>query len=130
MAAARTETFKLIDSGYGERRESLTVTVEYVEVPHMYESIGQAEHEGRPMKAYEVMLDGEKVGKIEHVVESTDRHYGRIRSPGRGRLAWGWVVTGPPGGGIMPRYNSPGLYRRTRRDAVADMLGWSYAGEA
>jgi len=70
------------------------------------------------MKAYDVHVDGEHVGYIERAIESTDRHYGRIRVPGKGRPAWAWRRADGTG-------NSPGVYASTRADAVAHLLGYS-----
>lgn len=63
----------------------VTVSVELEPIPHW-------SSETR-MKAYEVRIPGHfgaftTLGKIERTVESTDRHYGRIRVAGKGRLAW------------------------------------------
>ena len=67
------------------------------------------------MKAYNVRVAGVLVGRIERAVESTDRHYGMIRVPGRGRLAWAWRA-------LDGRCNSPGLYEPTRAAAVQRLM--------
>ena len=90
---------------------SREIEVEYREVEHWNTT-------DTGMKAYEVYEGETLIGKIERAVENTDRLYGRIRLPGKGRLAWSWR-------GVDGRRNSPGLYPSSRRSAVADMLGYS-----
>lgn len=84
------------------------------------------EYESRPhwntsdpkMKAYNVYVGGKHVGYIERAVASTDRQVGRIRVPGKGRLAWGWCRADGT-------RNSPGVYEPNRVMAVARLLGKS-----
>lgn len=79
------------------------------------------------MKAYEVVArNGRVLGRIERTIESTDRHYGRIRVPGKGRLAWAWARYRT---GEAPKYNYPGCYESNRAQAVARMLGYEHGEE-
>ena len=104
------ERMRLRDFALGESKPDRVIEVEYRPTRHW---------NGRSA-AYEVALDGEVIGKIERATESTDRHYGRIRIPGKGRPAWSWR-------GADGRANSPGLYPHNRRGAVAKILGYSTA---
>ena len=99
-----------------ERKPDLVVEVEYVEV----EREGQhgKNPDGSKRRAYDVFIDHAYAGRIEHVTENTDRVYNRIRVPGKGRKAWGWRT--PEG-----RYHSPGMYERTKRNAVAKLVEYS-----
>jgi hypothetical protein len=67
------------------------------------------------MKAYDVMIDDVWIGYIFRVVKNTDRPAGRLRIPGKGRLAWGWRLVGGS-------YNPPGLYESSRDRAVKRMI--------
>lgn len=112
----KTEKATLIDAWHG--REDRTVTIAYVEREH-WDTVGTSPA-GRPWKAYDVIVDGEPVGHVEQAEESTDRHYGRIRVPGKGRVAWGWRTSDG-------KRNAAGCYEATRSSAVARMLGYSRA---
>lgn len=90
--------------------ETLTLTIRYVERPHWNASNPR-------MKSYEVYVDGVHVGHIDRATESTDRHAGRIRIPGKGRLAWAWYNP------FTAKRNSPGLYASNRIGAVRGLLG-------
>lgn len=92
------------------------VSVEYV----------RATHWDGESPAYDVLIDGKKIAKIERATENTDRHYGRIRSPGKGRPAWSWTQANPGDGAHLDgrRSNSPGVYEPTRAAAVARALGY------
>lgn len=99
-----------------DRLEDRTVTVEYVEVDHWST---QPNPDGSERRKYEVYVDHGLAGTIEQTTESTDRKYGRLRRPGKGRVAWSWRSADGK------RENSPGLYARTRRIAVAKLVGYS-----
>lgn len=81
----------------------------------------QVTHWNQRDRAYEVIVLGETEprGKIERALENTDRHYGRIRVPGKGRPAWAWRRSWPE-----RKSNSPGVYEHNRAYAVARVLGW------
>lgn len=108
MAAPSTENLTL--HHYGAKPD-LDVAVVYTPTAHWRTG---------DWRAYDVTVDGADVGRIEQALESTDRQAGRIRIPGRGRLAWAWHREDGT-------RNAPGLYARTRREAVAELLGYSSA---
>jgi hypothetical protein len=117
-----TETLRL--SSY-DRKPDLVVTVTYTEVPYSQHSSAGPSHEGRELKAYEVRLAGGKLaGRVSQTIFSTDRHYNRIRLPGKGRIGWAWARPGHLG-------EHGRVYgRSTRRNAVAELLGYSGAESA
>jgi hypothetical protein len=90
-----------------ERKPDLVVEAEYVPV------------EGAYRTTYDVVVEGEIVGRITRATESTDRHYGRIGVPGKGRPAWSWNSRKDG------RNNIPGLYAHNRRTAVAEIMGYT-----
>lgn len=96
---------------------TVTVSVEFVRTEHWSSD--------PKMTAYEVVVGGETVGKIERATESTDRHYGRIRVPGKGRLAWGWSRADIPFN-KEGHSHRPGVYESNRANAVARVLGYDY----
>jgi hypothetical protein len=115
------ERIVLIHTNWYKREDKLPdlkVEVEYVPAQHW------SSDEGR--KAYDIVIDGEVVGKITREIENTDTHYGRIRIPGKGRPAWGWTRAKKKAGETGNR-NAPGMYEHNRRSAVAKILGYSYA---
>ena len=61
-----------------------------------------------------------RVGYIERSVQSTDRHYGRIRVPGKGRPAWQWHRDTDNG------RSSPGVHEPNRAHAIAHVLGYDW----
>lgn len=69
-------------------------------------------------RTYDVVVEGEVVGRITRATQNTDRKYGRIRVPGKGRPAWSWRRSDG-------RNNPPGMYSGNRRDAVARILGYT-----
>lgn len=75
------------------------------------------------LKAYDVTADGQPVGYVEQTIESTDRQAGRIRIPGRGRVAWAWRRADG-------KTNGAGVYEVTRRSAVANLLGFTSGKKA
>jgi hypothetical protein len=99
-----------------DRLPDKTVEVEYIEIPH-WNPEGR-NPDGSKERRFEVYVDHALVGTIEHSTESTDRHAGMIRIPGKGRKAWGWHATSGAS-------NRPGLYERTKRNAVAKLVGYS-----
>jgi hypothetical protein len=112
------------------QRPAFTAEVEYVERDHYLKDVGHPNRDGRPWKAYDVLVDGVEVGYIEQVTASTDRKPSsgsRIRIPGRGRTEWSWHIPHglPAQAGRRDHY--PGLYGRSRRAAVADMLAYARA---
>lgn len=125
------ETLNLSNAGFRAETLSTVVDVEYREVPHYLGP--HAEHLGRKMSAYDVYVGGEwgmwNVGRIEHAVESTDRHPrgSRIRIPGRGRLAWAWRSEIRKDKYGNAATNAPGLYCSSRRAAVARIMGYWHA---
>lgn len=94
-------------------KKSRTVTVELKKIDS-HES-----WQGHRLTDYAVLLDGKKVGRIKGSVENTDRHYNKIRVPGRGRRAWQW----DRGNGER---SSPGSYCSNLAQAVAELLGYSF----
>lgn len=123
MAMPRKVTLRLRDYGFTPKPEKM-VTVEFNEIPHYLGGNDWSRNRnGNPWRAYEVLHNGKVIGKVEQVTESTDRKSGRIRVPGKGRLAWAW--TRKPYH-IASNSNSPGLYARNRNDAVAELLGYQY----
>lgn len=124
MAQPRKLDLRFKDYGF-DPKPSITLEVEYVEVQHYLGKNDWSKNpNGNPWRAYEVIVEGKVIGQVEQVKESTDRKAGRIRIPGKGRLAWGWKLKPYH---IIGNHNSPGLYARTRNDAVAKMLGYSLA---
>ena len=100
----------------GDPREELTVTVTFVEREHWL----RRDSEHGTMKAYDVFEGDTHLGYIERAIESTDRHYGRIRSPGKGRPAWQYRgKDGRPS-------SSPGLYSPNIARAVGGLYGFHY----
>lgn len=98
-----------------------TIVVAFRPRPHYLADIDPT------MKAYDVVArNGRVLGRIERATESTDRHYGRIRVPGKGRPAWAWARYKT---GEAPRYNYPGCYESNRAMAVARMLGYEQGEE-
>lgn len=99
--------------------EPITVRVSFRKVDHWNTTDPR-------MKAYDVVdaRTDEVVGRISRSLESTDRHYGRIRVPGKGRLAWSWETKNT--GTRESRRNSPGVYAHTRAEAVAKIYGYDY----
>lgn len=104
---------KLEIRDYRNGKPAKTVDVEYVARPH-WNTVDAG------MKSYDVNVDGVHVGYVEAATESTDRDYGRIRVPGKGRKAWSWRS-------IDGRTNAPGLYASTRAVAVAKLVNYSDA---
>lgn len=72
---------------YPNEKQARMLTVEFCEVEHWAAEIGLDERVPNP-KAYDVVVDGKIIGRIERAILSTDRIYGRIRSPGKGRPGW------------------------------------------
>lgn len=99
-----------LSRNYPLRGDSREAEVELRARPHYLNEPG--------MTAYDVLEGGEVRGYIERAVESTDRHSGRIRVPGKGRLAWAWYRAEDG------KRNSPGTYEHNRAYAVARVLGW------
>lgn len=93
------------------------VEVEYGPADHWASGTNAAD---RPWRAYAVTVDGVEVGRVEQTTQSIDRHYGRIRLPGRGRVAWQWRRAD----GTREKVWSP---EATRSTAVARMLGYDFA---
>jgi hypothetical protein len=114
----KTLTVKMGRWGFGRGRgyKTRTITVRLRPATHWRTS-------DPSMKAYDVIaLNNRVLGKITREIENTDRHYGRIRMPGKGRLAWGWRRTNGHG-------NSPGLYARNIPHAIAKMMGFDTGEE-
>ena len=104
------ELFRYVFDGPNEHAE---ITFKFVPREHWRTS-------DPGMKAYDVVgVDGTNHGYIERSVESTDRHYGRIRVPGKGRLAWQYRGE--------DRSSSPGVHCVNRLHAVARLLGYESA---
>lgn len=103
---------KLRTWGAGYTTDPREVTVEFVKVAHPYST-------QKPNAAYDVVVDGTKVGNIHRVIESTDTKIAgtRLRRAGKGRLAWAWRTVGG-------EHNAPGLYCHNRAYAVTKMLGY------
>ncbi len=61
-----------------------------------------------------------RVGYIERSLQSTDRHYGHIRVPGKGRPAWQWYRDKDQ------KRSSPGVHEPNRASAIAQVLGYDW----
>lgn len=109
------ETVEITEGGIGRGYTWRTVEVEYVKTSHWDDESA----------AYNVVIDGKVVGKIERATESTDRHYGMIRVPGKGRPAWSWKRAKKSRRKDVRDENYPGSYASTRAQAVAELLGGS-----
>ncbi len=107
------ETIEVVSGGYGRKYTHRTVEVEYVKTDHW---------DGESA-AYNVVIDGKVVGKIERAMTNTDRHYGMIRVPGKGRPAWSWRRAKKSRRKDVRDENYPGSYASTRAQAVAEILG-------
>lgn len=122
----RLHRFSVIDR---QTPATIDVAVTFHKVDHW---AGETDWQGHRMTAYEVREeDGRLVGTIERAIESTDRHYGRIRSPGKGRPAWQWKGPKPGDGAHLDgkRASRPGIYEHSRGDAVACLYGFSRGQE-
>jgi hypothetical protein len=77
------------------------------------------------LKAYDVVVDGVKAGHVEQVVANTHAKIAgsRLVRSLKGTVEWAWR-------GTDGRQNMAGLYCRTRRDAVAEILRYRYAEKA
>lgn len=128
MKLSKPVTLALEHYSFGDTKPDRKVTVQFREIPHYYTGTNVNDN---PWKRYEVMIDGEVVGRVEQVTASTDSQIRgtRLRRVGRGKLAWGWDR--PRGKddpkGFGPVNNSPGMYGSSRIQAVAKMLGYSVA---
>lgn len=116
------ETLRLHDYGYfGDKpKPDKTVEVEYRPTDHWSSDDS--------LRAYEVVIDGGVVGKVWQVRANTTRPAGRgsrLVVHQKGSIEWMWESTRRGKSGV--RRNSPGLYARTRRAAVAEILGYSTA---
>lgn len=94
------------------------VTIEYRPSARPHWNTGRNPSGGR-WTAYDVYGGGVLLGRVIQTRESTDRHYGRIRRPGKGRVAWKHQA-------VTARDESS-HYEHTRSTAVARMLGFDYA---
>jgi hypothetical protein len=114
------ETFTAVRTPWDGPTVSEDVTVEYVEVPH-WNTHGNE-------KAYDVLVDGQKVGRVEQVryMASTNYKGTRIRSDLGYRLEWSWRRMGSLAQNER-RENYPGSYERTCRSAAACILGYDFA---
>ena len=112
-------------SSYDDVKPARVVTVDLVRVPHW------SSDERRT--AYDVYEGDVKIGTIERAKESTDRHYGRIRVPGKGRLAWAWHRPSPVGrrGAYLDGVNEnrPGCYESNIANAVARLYRYDRGEE-
>lgn len=120
-----TETLKF---GFG--KDAPTHTIEYRRATHIFDrELTPAE------KVYEVYIDGadEPAGRVEQVEVSTSRSpvTSRIRWGIGHHMEWGWSLFHWTDEGRrwighgrhQETSHHPGLYGKTRREAVADMLG-------
>ena len=109
----------------------MTVNVEYVKAPYYdHDPDYRPEHKGKQQQAYDVRVNGDLVGRIRQTVVSTSRspRTSRIRWGIGSHLEWSWDRSHTAGPNLNGRMsNSPGLYGKTRREAVADMLGYGRA---
>jgi hypothetical protein len=112
-----TETLKL--SGY--EMTPRTVVVEYL--PREHYSPERIYRRDSTLKAYTVVIDGVEVGHVEQVETTSERYVrgSRIRHITGHPVRWGWFNK------QTRKRHSPGVYADTRRDAVADMLGFHSA---
>lgn len=98
-----------------EPKPPQTVTVELVRLTH----IGSYELP-EDDRRFSVVVNGASYGYIERSVESTDRHYGLIRVPGRGRPAWQWYREADG------KRSQPGLHEPNRAAAIAHVFGYEF----
>lgn len=120
------ETLCLTDYGtWQDHKPDKNIVVEYIEIPHWKTT----PRDGKLLKAYEVLVDGQKVGKVEQTIISTDRKAGRLRIPGHGRVGWAWGRPGKIVNGVMrsPEHGTVYGYVSNRRMAVAGLLDYSEA---
>lgn len=115
-----------------DKKPDLTVKVEYRRLRSLYD---------RPLrddeKVYDIYIDGSEhpVGYIEQVEVSTSRSpvTSTIRWGIGHHMEWSWSIYAHTGEGKRwlgdrdRAHNYPGLYGRTRRLAIADMLGYTDA---
>lgn len=105
-----------------EGKKPRVVDVEYKRATHIFD------RELRPdEKEYEVYVDGELVGRIGQVEVSTSRspRTSRIRWGIGHHMEWSWSRYPCEENGQKYTCNPAGLYSKTRRGAVSDMLGYS-----
>lgn len=106
-----------------EKKADLKVEVEYVPTEH-WDTTGER-------KAYNVVIDGEVVGTVTQSLANTSSPIRgtRLVRHHKGTLEWSWQRPRRPedGKGLGPVYNAPGLYSKTRRKAVAKIMGYSDA---
>lgn len=111
-------TVKLTDGSWKREydlgwKEPRTVTVELVRLTHVG-SYELPEYDRR----FAVILDGEDY--IKRSKQSTDRHSGLVRIPGRGRPAWQWSRRSDG------KSSDPGIHEPNRAAAIAEVLGYDF----
>lgn len=127
-----TLTFKHYGFG-GNSLPNLTAEVEYRKAPYYnHDTDYVPDFKGKPLASWDVYLDGVLIGRVRQIEKSTSRspRTSRIRWGISSHLEWGWDrphTVGPNPHGRTTHY--PGLYSRTRRGAVAGMLGYTVAAK-
>lgn len=119
-----SEQLRLTHSGFGERKPDRVIVAHYMAADHW--------NTGSDLKAYDVVIDGEIVGRVEQVIAGTTSPIRgtRLIRRHKGHIEWAWrrprnADDDEPG--LGPIRNSSGCYEQTRRDAVAEMLGYTRA---
>lgn len=116
MASGERVTLKHYAWSSERQKPDRVVDVEYVRLTH----IGSHELPDDD-RAYDVLVNNERVGYVIRVMASTDTKIAgtRLRRAGRGRPAWRWNRYSDG------EHNAPGLYPPNRADCVAKLLDYS-----
>lgn len=128
MSAPRFQTIRCRDYGYyGARARETDIAVEFRAIRHWMYRDDRNDFSFNPAggrwTAYEVVVNGRVKGTVEQSTISTDRHYGRIRVPGKGRVGWSWRKK-LRRNQRDERYRTHGSGEHSRASAAAHVLGY------